>query len=269
LDLDQVDLDQVDLHSTMPRHQQQQQQAKKASSSKAAEKKRQRLAQEKLVNARVVIVNNANAMEDPLQLLPSFREFRKDKVHVTLTTERASDLSQNLKDELFGLLEENMKDMYTQCNWGWNAKNKREEMFEDNAWYMIARDASEDKNGHMLAFSHFRFDMDWDDEVLYVYEIQLKNEVRRRGLGKHMMRTLELLAFKADMRKIMLTVFKHNPGAKKFFGEALGYETDETSPVDDMVEQFDYDILSRFNRRKLAREESDTNAENDATKANV
>ncbi len=32
---------------------------------------------------------------------------------------------------------------------------------------------------------------------------------------------LELLAFKADMRKIMLTVFKHNESAKKFFMDSL------------------------------------------------
>ena len=31
------------------------------------------------------------------------------------------------------------------------------------------------------------------------------------------MTVLELLSHKADMRKIMLTVFKHNPGARKFF----------------------------------------------------
>ncbi len=56
-------------------------------------------------------------------------------------------------------------------------------MFDDNAWYLIARDAS----GAPKAFSHFRFDMDYDDEVVYVYEIQLEKEVRRKGLGKFMM----------------------------------------------------------------------------------
>ncbi len=30
-----------------------------------------------------------------------------------------------------------------------------------------------------------------------------------------------MLAFKADMRKIMLTVFKHNQEARKFFMENL------------------------------------------------
>ena len=95
-----------------------------------------------------------------------------------------------------------------------------------------------DNEGKLLGFSHYRFDMDYDDEVkqaifvilkaeypficvfsflqvLYVYEIQLENCVRRKGLGKFMMQVLEIMAFKADMRKIMVTIFKHNPGAQK------------------------------------------------------
>ena len=45
------------------------------------------------------------------------------------------------------------------------------------------------------------------------------------------------MSFKADMRKIMLTVFKHNPEAERFFRSVMKFETDETSPVDDVYEQ--------------------------------
>ena len=53
---------------------------------------------------------------------------------------------------------------------------------------------------------------------------------------------LEIMAFKADMRKIMLTCFKHNPAAQKFFKGALKYEIDETCPGDDVYEQHDYEV---------------------------
>ena len=33
-----------------------------------------------------------------------------------------------------------------------------------------------------------RYDMDHDDDVLYCYEIQLEESVRRKGLGKFMMK---------------------------------------------------------------------------------
>ena len=60
-------------------------------------------------------------------------------------------------------------------------------MFEESAWYLIAK--IEEKP---VAFSHFRYDMDYDDEVLYVYEIQLEEEYRRRGIGKFMMQVCEV-----------------------------------------------------------------------------
>ena len=46
-----------------------------------------------------------------------------------------------------------------------------------------------------------------------------------------------MLCFKADMRKIMLTVFKHNPEAQKFFRNVMKFETDETNLYDDVYEQ--------------------------------
>jgi N-alpha-acetyltransferase 40 len=52
--------------------------------------------------------------------------------------------------------------------------------------------------------------MDFDDDVLYCYEIQLESALMRKGLGKFMMKVLELLMIKAELKKIMLTVFKHN-----------------------------------------------------------
>ena len=51
------------------------------------------------------------------------------------------------------------------------------------------------------------------------------------------------MAFKADLRKIMLTCFKHNPAAQKFFKTALKYEIDETCPIDDVYEQHDYEVI--------------------------
>ena len=82
-----------------------------------------------------------------------------------------------------------------------------------------------------------------------------------------MFQVLELLAFKADMRKIMLTVFKHNDEATSFFKDAMKFELDETNPVDDVYEQFDYQILSKFNKRKLAKEAQEE--ENSSAVANA
>lgn len=52
---------------------------------------------------------------------------------------------------------------YEQSDWGWNDREKREEMMDSRAWYLVARD----EEGNPVAFIHFRFDMEDDEEVLY------------------------------------------------------------------------------------------------------
>ena len=68
------------------------------------------------------------------------------------------------------------------------------------------------------------------------------------------------MMMKSDLLKIMLTVFKHNDVASKFFKEVLKYEIDETCPYDTVYEQFDYEILSRFNMKEKKKREDKENA---------
>jgi len=233
--------------------------AKGDPNSKSAKKKQERLAMQRKMDARVAIVKTANLQDDPLASLPSFKKYKKNDVDLTLSTKRVADLSPEKQEVIIDLLEKNMKKLYEESDWGWNAKNKRDEMLDDNAWYLLA----EKSDGTIVGFSHFRFDMDYDDEVLYVYEIQIDPSFQRKGLGRFMMQVLELLGFKADMRKIMLTAFKHNHDASKFFKKMMKYEIDETNPVDHVdemaagIKEYDYEILSKFNKRKIAREEAE------------
>lgn len=52
---------------------------------------------------------------------------------------------------------------YEQSEWGWKEREKREEMNDERAWYLLARDA----DSTPVAFSHFRFDVECGEEVLY------------------------------------------------------------------------------------------------------
>lgn len=103
------------------------------------------------------------------------------------------------------LIRTNMKALYEQSSWGWKESTKKEEMYEDAAWYLIAETVSThfqsrilnviawiisllfQEEGVPVAYAQFRYDMDYDDEVLYVYEIQLEEAYRRKGIGKFMM----------------------------------------------------------------------------------
>merc|ERR1719270_2729016 len=95
-------------------------------------------------------------------------------------------------------------------------KVKKEELWSNHAWYMLART----EEGRAVAFSHFRYDINCDDEVLYCYEIQVEEGFRRKGLGRFMMKVLEMLCLKADMLKLMVTIFKKDVPQAEFFKKA-------------------------------------------------
>jgi len=220
-------------------------------SSKGKERKQERKMEQQRMNAGWANVKKAMEKDDPLEALPSFKKFNKNGLSIVMETVRVADLQEETKDWILKLLIANMKDMYQKSDWGWCEANKKQELFEDSARYLIARL----EDGTPVAYSHFRYDMDFDDDVLYCYEIQLEPSVRRKGLGKVMMKVLELMMNKSDLVKIMITVFKHNEEALEFFKTGLKFEVDETSPYNTVYEQFDYEILSRFNPRRKPKEE--------------
>lgn len=188
-------------------------------------------------------VKMANLNYEPLSMFPAFGKYCRNGLDLNLECKRIKDVPPDTIKLLFGILKKNMERYYRSCDWGWDEDKKFAEMTEDAAWYLIAYD--HDKNP--VAFSHFRFDMDFGLDVLYVYEIHLIEEVRRKGLGKFMSQLLELVAFKHNFKKVILTVFKHNPETLEFY-RSLKYTMDETSPEDDYEEQFCYFILSKPNK---------------------
>jgi len=241
-------------------------------SEKSKLKKAEKKAMDKKMSEGFANVKLANSKDDPLSELPSFNVYNKNGLDLKLENLRGPEVDEKTMEWAFRLLESSMKPLYEKCYTGndpdlkWNEARKRDEMTDARAWYLIART----QEGTPVAFSHFRFDMDYDDEVLYVYEIQVEKGFRRKGLGRFMVKVLELLMLKANMLKIMATLFKNDEPEVKFFKNCLKFETDETSPVDDDIyhETFEYEIVSRFNLKKEREMEEKENSENLSVNAN-
>lgn len=87
-------------------------------------------------------------------------------------------------------------------------------------------------NGSLAAFVHFRFDIEELIEVLYLYEIQLEKNVRKKGLGLYLMSLMETIAFHYNMKSIVLTVLKSEVNVMKFY-HSLHYEIQSHSPDDE------------------------------------
>ncbi|XP_031825623.1 N-alpha-acetyltransferase 40 [Nomia melanderi] len=198
---------------------------------------RRQLLAEKEAAARQ-LVDKANAVINPLESLTSFHKYvTGDNQIIEISCMRAKDATPECLSWIFDIMERNMKSMYEQCAWGWDSVAKQQELTESAAWYLVAS-----SNNKFLGFSHFRFDIDHREEVLYCYEIQLEPSVRRKGLGQFMMSVLESMALHHKMQKVVLTVFKHNLAAMPFFF-SIGYKLDKTSPS--MSDPLHYVIMSK------------------------
>ena len=98
-------------------------------------------------------VNKANAQENPLVVLPSFQVYKRNDVDLVIEVKKVTDLDSETRDWIVDLMERNMKEVYVKSEWGWNAENKKTELMEEAAWYLLAREAESNKP---VAFSHFR-----------------------------------------------------------------------------------------------------------------
>jgi len=211
------------------------------------------------LNARWLNLKKADAQDDPLEILPDpFKKYQKNGLDLRFETRKMKDIDLDMKNWVMALFEKNMRGIYEKSKMGWNDEEKMNELLDDDAWYLIATDNETD---FPRAFAHFGYDMENGDDVLFVYEIQLEECVRRKGLGKFIMKMLELMMIKTNLLRILLIVFKHNEIGNKFFKEALKYEINPASALDeDKVDTFDYEVLSRknlleWNKREAAGEE--------------
>lgn len=134
---------------------------------------------------------------------------------------------------------------------GWHAANKRREMRLLDLRYVLLGLGKQDVGlcGEVYGFCSFM--LTWEDgiEVIYCYEIHLDERLRGRGWGKRLMGLLEEVGRRAEVEKAMLTVFRRNEAAVRFY-EGLGYEVDEFSPRpkklrSGVVKEVDYSIMSK------------------------
>jgi GNAT superfamily N-acetyltransferase len=100
--------------------------------------------------------------------------------------------------------------------WQEEEKVKRREMVDPEARYIFVHEvvnsnaddmttvlteedtstSRQEDSGPLVGFVHYRFVLEEDVPVLYVYELQLESRVQGKGLGKFLMELIELIAQK-------------------------------------------------------------------------
>ncbi|KAG0362614.1 hypothetical protein BC939DRAFT_507801 [Gamsiella multidivaricata] len=158
-------------------------------------------------------------------------------------------MSPELRSFAMDLVESNMKELYMKSKDGWCREDKENEMQDVSSRYLVAFDKDVP-----VAMVHFQFVEEEtmtsrDVEVAYCFEIQVVAGYQRRGIGAYLIGLLEIIGKTAQMEKVMLTVFKANKDAIKFYINQLHYIYDEISPciclTRGRASRFDYEILSK------------------------
>uniref|UniRef100_A0A1I8GAZ1 N-alpha-acetyltransferase 40 n=3 Tax=Macrostomum lignano TaxID=282301 RepID=A0A1I8GAZ1_9PLAT len=159
-----------------------------------------------------------------------------------LECRRADDVSADDRDVIMQLISDNMSALYAESSWGWKEREKKREIFDDRHYFLLARRDSDKK---LVGLANIRFDLDFNAPVLYCYELQVRSDCQGQGLGKFLLLSMQIMATRARMAKLMVTVFKANERTLKFFYD-MRFKRDET----DLGEQgenvdLDYVILSK------------------------
>jgi ribosomal protein S18 acetylase RimI-like enzyme len=188
------------------------------------------------------------------------RDLEADSYDISIHT--AATIPDTELTSCFKLLELTSSNAYKNSSIGWSSSEKRKEMKLPDMKYMILRrgasssvqDTKGDSSSSILTgqFAGFlEFMVTYEDgyEVLYCYEIHLTPEVQGQGLGEELIERFEKIGRRIGLEKAMLTVFKSNSRAIKFYSR-MGYAEDENSPRprklrNGTVKEADYMIMSK------------------------
>lgn len=190
-------------------------------------------------NPNKILVRIANRMKDPLQQICSECKYTENYLNLNIICVHSAQLDKSILEWAFQLTKTNMKTLYEACEWGWDDNDKLSQLKHRTARFLVATN----ENHQPKAFVHFRFDMDFGDPVIYCYEIQIEADIQRKGVGKFLINLLYKIGSITQMKKVVLTVLKHNKLAYNFYTRICGFKIDATSPG--KTEEACYEILSK------------------------
>ena len=144
----------------------------------------------------------------------------------------AGSLDPNQKNQIFNILKSNMQQLYdAEKSWGWNDNDKSKELFSSRSKFLVVIDNS--KSNLIISFAMFKFEYDDEEEpehpVLFCYEVQIDKSYQQQGIGRILMDNLLSISKQTNMWKVMLTCFKSNENALKFYSK-IGFGIDSNSP---------------------------------------
>ena len=139
-------------------------------------------------------------------------------------------------DWAFDLVKERMESVYDCSGYGWDDEDKRGELIEPGARFLLVFDRSESNvtQRELVGFVHFRFTVQGEvmdtmegDTCIYVWDIHFEEEFQRKGLGRHLLMLLELIGSREGIKRISVPIQNSNPSASAWIHQVKGYLPDQ------------------------------------------
>jgi GNAT superfamily N-acetyltransferase len=211
------------------------------------------------IRLRAAIFNEDGSDKDPTESLAPFMKFDRNGLDVEFEFVAGSSLPLEVSDFAVDLTRDNMEEVYDSSGYGWDDMDKMEEICDDASRFLIIRETGGENK--LVGFAHFRFTLSGEvreemagEPTVLIFDVQLIPEVQRKGLGKHIMQTLELIGRGQKMTYMMAPIVNGNDCALGLFNSKLkGFESDEGhDPDGDHRQVFSKCIDKQFKAKQEA-----------------
>ena len=193
------------------------------------------------INENLAVLKKALFAEDggdkdvTLGIAPPFLRYVRNGINVEIV------FSPQLKTEqlewAFDLTKERMESIYDLSGYGWDDEDKRGELLEPGARFLLLFDRSKSSAtwGELVGFVHFRFtvqgelmDMMEGDTCVFVWDIQIEDGFQRKGLARHLLTLLELIGTREGMKAVSVPIQNADSSSREWIHKLKGYIPDQS-----------------------------------------
>lgn len=185
-----------------------------------------------IVTLRKAVYNDDGTDRDLTENMAPFKVFKKNGADLELGF--SCKLTKKEAEQCFETVKENMEDKYDASGYGWDDEDKMKELREDGARFILVREWPEEEGvekGNLVGFAHFRISVtgDFMDEMtgescLILWDIHLDEEYRQKGIGKHIMMMMEIMARKHSIDHVVVPVQLEDEDSLSWVQKLKGYE---------------------------------------------
>lgn len=169
-------------------------------------------------SATVNAAKRCSDVFEDLNMPKALAESKLDSVQLRCST--GETLSESDRVWMLDSVRQNLQDMYDASEMKWNDVEKDAELRHPDQRFLIAH---ERESGERIAFLSYRWDVEEERAVMYVYEVSVAEKFRGNRIGFALMLYAERLCRAVGVTCIMLTVFLQNRAAWSLYRDKLKY----------------------------------------------